>query len=112
MANLFEAIPATLPNELIERLAEGAGVRIERIVSEGHASSEGFWYDQPENEWVVLLSGSATLLVEEGAALRRVELCAGDYLLIPAHQRHRVKATAKGIKSVWLAIFFEGDVVR
>ena len=53
--NLFADIPNALPEELIEVLAENRHVRIDRIVSTGHASPEGFWYDQAE--WVVVLKG-------------------------------------------------------
>ena len=33
--------------------------KIERIVSRGHASPEDFWYDQEENEWVMVVKGTA-----------------------------------------------------
>ena len=101
--NLLNNLPAELPEELFTVLAEGEGVKIERIVSAGHASPEGFWYDQEQSEWVLLLSGSAVLTVED----RRVELRPGDHLLIPAHQRHRVESTSATEKTIWLAVFFE-----
>ncbi len=100
--SLFDQIPATLPEELSAVLAENENVKIERIVSEGHASPEGFWYDQEQNEWVLLVSGSAVLTV----GTERVELNAGDYLLISAHQRHRVESTSATEKTLWLAVFF------
>jgi len=100
--NLFENIPAELPSELVSVLAEGDNVRIERIVSAGHASPEGFWYDQEQDEWVLLVSGSATLEFEH----ETVALNPGDYLLIPAHRRHRVANTALTGPTVWLAVFF------
>ncbi len=104
VGNVYSGIPGELPEELFTVLAECGPVRIERIVSDGHASPEGFWYDQPENEWVLLLSGSATLdIAGESVALKP-----GDHLLIPAHQRHRVEATAVGEITVWLAVFFPG----
>lgn len=100
--NLFENIPNELPTELSEVLAESSHVRIERIVSEGHASPENFWYDQKQNEWVLLVSGSAVLEFED----HEVEMKPGDHVLIPAHQKHRVVSTAPTEKSIWLAVFY------
>ena len=74
--NLFANIPDELPEELTATLLEADSVRIERIVSHGHASPEGFWYDQPQHEWVVLLSGAARLQFEDQP--RRVIGCAGN----------------------------------
>jgi len=63
-ANLFTELPRNLPEELIERLVDAPGVRVERIVSTGQASPPGFWYDQAESEWVVVLHGEAVLVFE------------------------------------------------
>jgi len=101
--NMFDEIPATLSAELISVLAENEGVRVERIVSDGQASDEGFWYDQAEDEWVLLLAGSAVFLLDD----KRVELWVGDHLFIPAHQRHRVESTSLTEKTIWLAVFFK-----
>jgi cupin 2 domain-containing protein len=106
-SNLFEAIPPQLPDELVEVLAEGQGhVRIVRHVSQGHASVDGFWYDQDEHEWVVLLSGRAVLSFEDSVSgeVRAVELKPGDWLHIPPHSRHRVESTDPDEASVWLAV--------
>ncbi len=105
--SLLDDIPANLPNELITVLAEGDGVKVERIVSDGHASPEGFWYDQDQSEWVLLVSGSAVLAVDD----RTVELNPGDHLLIPAHQRHRIESTSETEKTIWLAVFYENDPI-
>ena len=103
-ASLFAALPAApLPEELVELLATGSGVRIERIVSTGQASPPGFWYDQDEDEWVVLLTGAAGLRIADETAVRR--LGPGDWLLIPAHTRHRVEWTDQEQATVWLAVF-------
>jgi len=106
MQNLFMNIPASLPEELTTVLADSGQVRIERIISDGHASPEGFWYDQDQTEWVLLVSGSAVLSVEKETGIERVELNPGDHLLIPARQRHRVEATAANEKTIWLAVFY------
>jgi len=104
--NLFDGIPRPLPAELVERLAGGdePGARVERIVSRGHASPPDFWYDQDENEWVVLLAGAARLRFEGEA--NAVTMAPGDYVGIPAHSRHRVEWTDPGADTVWLAVFY------
>jgi cupin 2 domain-containing protein len=95
-----------MPEELVETLAEGKHVRIERTVSTGQASPEGFWYDQEESEWVVVLKGEARLLFEGDA--RPIHLEPGDHVTIPAHRRHRVEWTTPDEPTVWLAVFY-GD---
>lgn len=104
-ANLSATKPAMSDGELFEQLATNAatGVRIERIVSWGHASDEGFWYDQNQPEWVVVLQGSAVLALEGQAD---VHLMPGDFLNIPAHVKHRVVSTAADQPTVWLAVFY------
>ncbi len=104
--NLFADIPARLPEELLDVLAENARVRIERIVSDGHASPSGFWYDQQQHEWVLLISGSAVLSVQKESGIEQVALGPGDHLLLPAHQRHRVESTSSTEKTIWLAVYF------
>jgi len=95
VGNLRHKIPALLPEELTERI-------VERIVSRGHASPEGFWYDQDEDELVVLLSGHARLMVEGEGEL---DLTPGDWVDLPARLRHRVSWTAPQVDTIWLAIF-------
>jgi cupin 2 domain-containing protein len=104
MPNLRQNVPSELAEELVEVLATGAGTRIERIVSTGHASPPGFWYDQDESEWVVVLQGKARLVIE-GATEPR-ELTPGDWVNIPAHVRHRVEWTTDKEPTVWLAVFY------
>jgi cupin 2 domain-containing protein len=102
--NIYHAIPAALPAEIIETLAAGNGTRIERIVSRGHCSAPGFWYDQAEHEWVLLLKGAATLRFADGDRL--VHLSPGMFVNIPAHRKHRVEATSMDEDTVWLAVFY------
>jgi cupin 2 domain-containing protein len=106
MANIFEAIPEHLKDELTESLVENPGLRIERIVSRGHRSPASGWYDQDRNEWVMVLRGEAVLDFEAGESLR---MKPGDYLDIPAHRKHRVAWTACGVDTVWLAVQFTTD---
>ena len=98
--NLFAPLPAPADQEHLDTLCVRPGVRIERIVSHGQSSPPEEWFDQAEDEWVCLLVGEARLAFDGGGerALR-----AGDWLMIPAHRRHRVLATSA--PAVWLAVF-------
>lgn len=102
LPNLFTDLPPHPPNELFATLLEAPGVRIERIVSHGHASPPGFWYDQDEAEWVVVLKGAARLKFEDG----EIEMHPGDFVTIPAHRKHRVEWTTPDEPTVWLAVFY------
>jgi Mannose-6-phosphate isomerase len=103
--NLFSNISPSLPAEVFDTLLQGRTVRLERIVSNGQASPPDFWYQQPEHEWVVLLSGSAGLrFAGEGDT---VVLRPGDYLHIPAGTRHRVEWTTTQQPTVWLALHYQ-----
>jgi cupin 2 domain-containing protein len=100
--DLFADVPARLEEEKTTILAELPGARVERIVSTGQASPEGFWYDQDWTEWVVLLAGSAGVKIE-GEDKPRI-LAPGGYLEIPPHVRHRVEWTDADEPTVWLAV--------
>lgn len=101
--SLKDGLPALpLSGELVETLFDRRGLRIERIVSTGQATPDGAWYDQGADEWVLLVAGSARLHIEGEA--RERELAAGDWLLLPAHCRHRVTWTQSDPPTIWLAI--------
>jgi cupin 2 domain-containing protein len=100
--NLFTDIPAGLPDELVETLVEAANVRIERIVSHGHASPPDFWYEQEQDEWVLLIRGAARLRFEHEV----IEMKPGDFVNITANKRHRVEWTTPDGPTVWLAVFY------
>lgn len=106
LASLLTGIPENLPNELCQTLLEKPTIRIERIVSRGHASDDGFWYDQQWDEWVLLLQGAGRLRFEDD---REIAMRTGDYLLIPAHCKHRVEWTEPNVDSIWLAIHMVND---
>lgn len=103
MNNIFAAIPQRLSEEQFDVLLERGRVRIERIVSRGHSSPETGWYDQEQNEWVVVLRGAAVVAFEDG---RSMTLKQGDFLDIPAHSRHRVDWTDPEVATVWLAVHY------
>lgn len=104
--NLFADLPQHLPDELFTTLLEAAHVRIERIVSHGHASPEGFWFDQDQHEWLVVLHGAARLRFADDE--QPVTLNAGDCMNIPAHKKHRVEWTTPDEPTIWLAAHY-GD---
>ena len=99
--NLFDGVSPELPGEAVEEILRAETFRIVRIVSRGQNSPPGFWYDQQTEEWVLLVSGSATLCFEDG---RRINLKPGDHILIPRHVRHRVERTDTELETVWLAV--------
>jgi len=101
--SLYSDIPEQLKDELFTTLMEKKGVKIERIVSDGHSSPTDFWYDQDQDEFVLLIKGCATL--EFDGKYPCETLAEGEYFFIPAHRKHRVKSTAGNMKTVWLAIF-------
>ncbi len=105
LRNILSAIPPRSKEEYVDVLAEGRHVRVERIVSRGHKSPRGFWYDQEQGELVVLLKGRARLRFEGKSRL--VDLQPGDCVNIPPHMRHRVEWTAKGRITLWLCIFYD-----
>lgn len=101
--NLFADLPpAPLPEELCQVLWQTGFVRLERIVSHGHSTPAGQWYDQDTDEWVVLLCGAATLRIEGEEDLLKMR--PGDHVLLPAHRRHRVEWTDPNQSTVWLAV--------
>ncbi len=103
-ANLFAELPADAAAEQVVELLSRPGVRIERIVSSGQASPAGFWYDQPQSEWVVVLSGEARLRFEDEPHPRTLRR--GDFVDIAAHRRHRVEWTHPDEPTVWLAVHY------
>ena len=105
--NVYGAIPDNLPEELFTDILKTNSFRVERIVSHGHASPEGSWYNQETDEWVIVLEGAARVLFEGDTDA--VELRPGSYVNIPAHKLHRVEWTAADQRTVWLAIHYEGD---
>jgi cupin 2 domain-containing protein len=106
LTNLFAEIPENLREELIQTLVSTPGVRIERIVSLGHTSPEGYWCDQEAPEWVVVLKGAARLRFE---GEEPIDLRPGAYVNIPSHKRHRVEWTEPGEPTIWLAIHYDSE---
>ena len=99
LKNLFANLAPGNNAEEFLTLFESSTVKIERVVSRSQISPPGFWYDQAEDEWVIVLRGDATLELDNGEL---VEMSAGDYLTIPRHVKHRVARTSE--ETIWLAV--------
>jgi cupin 2 domain-containing protein len=102
-SNIFASLPKDMRAEVIDDLVRSSSVRIERIASKGHRSPESGWYDQAENEWVMVIQGHATVQFEDGSTSA---LSAGDYINIPAHAKHKVAWTDPNQITLWLAVFY------
>ena len=103
IVNILRDLPNQLFVETFEDILKTPNIRIERILSHGHSSPEEGWYDQDENEWVMVLKGEGILEFEDGKV---VTLREGDYVNIPAHVKHKVAGTAPDEVTVWLAVFY------
>ena len=102
--NIFSKLPDNvLKDEVIETLLENKNIKLERIITTGQTTPQGQWYDQTQDEWVMLLQGEAAILFEDG---EEVHLKSGDYISIKAHHKHRVNWVSPQDVCVWLAIFF------
>jgi cupin 2 domain-containing protein len=103
--NIYSRIPAGLDKELFEEIIQGGAFRLERIVSKGHATPEGEWFDQDADEWVILLKGSAHIAIE--GQNESVSLKPGDHIKLPAYTRHRVEWTDPNTETIWLALHYD-----
>lgn len=101
--NIFANLPDDFGQETFAELLSRPNLKIERIISKGHVSLPGDWYDQEWHEWVIVLEGAGTVAFADG---REVTLRKGDYLNIPAHARHRVIWTEPDRPTIWLAIHY------
>jgi cupin 2 domain-containing protein len=87
--------------ELFEVIATLDDARIERIITQKPYSSPGQWYNQEQDEWVVLLRGNATIEIRDQGL---IELRSGDYIMLPAHCQHRITRTSADPACIWLAV--------
>jgi cupin 2 domain-containing protein len=99
--NLFSIKKDIAAEEIFETIIANNDILIERIVSKGHFSPSDFWYDQGRDEWVSVLQGQAGIMWENGEI---IHLHKGDWILIPAHKKHRVAYTTSAPPCIWLAV--------
>ena len=97
--NFFNITTPAYGAETITELLQHKNVTINRVVS--NRLENGSWYDQEEDEWLVLIEGAAILLVDD----EEKTLKAGDTLFIPAHELHRVISTSDN--ALWLTIHID-----
>lgn len=83
--------------ESFQTLLEHKNIKIQKILSCDYKN--GHWYEQAEDEWVVLLQGEATLEYSDSTQ----KLSSGDFIFIPRTTKHRVVHTSKD--ALWLALF-------
>jgi len=107
MTNIYDLPQEMLKSEKFESLVSSKDILIERIISSGQITPEGQWYDQSTDEWVVLLQGQAEISYSDAT---KVHLKSGDYLLIPAHVKHRVDFTSTEPPCIWLAV--HGQLIK
>ena len=100
--NIFAEIPGELDNELMQVLQQSDNIKIQRIVSKGQVSPETGWYDQQQNEWVIVIKGEAVITFEQ----TEVAMQAGSYINIPAHTKHKVSWTHPDLETVWLVVYY------
>jgi cupin 2 domain-containing protein len=93
---LLQATDTPALGEYSVEVAQISGVLIEQILSGALPAPVAF--DQPEDEWVVLLNGDAVLEI----AGEPVALTTGDWVLLPARLPHRLIETRPG--TTWLAL--------
>jgi len=101
--NIFTSMPENLDEESIDVLLQRENLKIERIISKGHTSPDTGWYDQENDEWVLVLKGAAVISFENET---EVNLAVGDYVNISARTRHRVKWTDPDTETIWLAVHY------
>lgn len=97
--NLLRSERQCRGRELLETVLRRPGVKIERIISQGHTTPVAEPYVQDWDEWVLVLTGSARLKL---VGLGERSLTAGDHLLIPAGVAHRVTYTED--PTIWLVV--------
>ena len=102
--NIYENLPFDKSEEIFETIIENEHLKLERIISSGQSTPPGEWYDQDRSEWVVLLTGSASILFE--TENETIDMKPGDYVHIPAHIKHRVEKTSSKTETIWLALHF------
>ncbi len=91
LLSMLPGLPGVGSAERFDALLSRPGLRIERVVSQGQASPAGFWYDQTDGKWVLVLAGAARLRFEDETDARL--LGPGDWVDIDPHRRHRVDWT-------------------
>lgn len=96
--NLFELTLPPSHQELDTTLLEHPNAHIKKIISPPNFTSAPFC--QHEDEWVSLLQGEATLVIDGTPTTLKT----GDALFIPANTPHQVLSTSQDPLAIWLAV--------
>ena len=102
--NFFETFEEKPTEEIIEKILENKNLKLERIITNGQITPPGEWYNQENDEWVLLLKGSALILFED---FETKTLNSGDYILIPKFYKHRVQWVDPHNECIWIALHFK-----
>lgn len=94
---------AESPEETFSKLLQHQNCQIEQIVSSGHSTPPDQPYQQDFDEWIMIVQGEASLTIET----EQFDLKKGDYLFIPANDRHWVTKTSHNPKCIWLAVLLK-----
>ena len=122
--NIYDKIPESITEEIIEIMYQNPHCKVERIISNGQITTENEWYDQDQEEWIILVQGEATILIEKlqeessdkcnilncnikEESCDKVHMVKGDTLLIKSHQKHRVIYTSQNPLCIWLCVFVD-----
>ena len=100
MKNFFDTNGNISSTEIFENVIVGDNLRVERIISHGQTTPPGEWYNQEQDEWVLVLQGEARIAYMDGSD---ITLCKGEHLFLPRHKKHRISYTST--PCLWLAVF-------
>jgi cupin 2 domain-containing protein len=100
--SLVRNLPDATEDERFEELSRAKSFQIERIISAGQVSPPGFWFDQPNEEWVLVVQGRAEISLLDPD--ETIHLSIGDWLMIEAHRKHRVEFTSREPLTIWLTV--------
>ncbi len=100
--NFFENIPQNSEKEIFQTVKSNPNIKIERIISYGQTTPKDYWYDQSEDEFVMILKGEAKIKYNDDT---EYHLKKGNSLYIKAGQKHRIVFTSN--PAVWLAVFIK-----
>lgn len=95
-------------SEFFETLIDSKNIKIERIVSKGNSDSPDFWYNQQQDEWVILIQGTAKIAFENEET---ISIVAGEHLFIPKFKKHKIVETSTQPECIWIGVHADFDKI-